>query len=73
MKLACTVAPAWGDTNPMLHRQSLSLSLQGLRSLGAVRINAKRKSAGPCDMDVRVFPTSPAIRISTSLDLVSKG
>ena len=40
---------------------------------GVVQINAERDDAGPCDMDVKVLPDGPAIRISQSLGREARG
>jgi hypothetical protein len=45
----------------------------GLRPVGTVQINTECDRDGPCDMDVRVLPDGPMIRISQSLGPGARG
>lgn len=73
MKLAYTLAPGRGDTDLVLRRLATSLAARGLRCCGTVQINSERADAGPCDMDVRVLPDGPVLRISQDLGPQSRG
>jgi len=73
MKLAYTMAPGRGDTDLVLERLVADLSAQGLRCCGTVQINSERADAGPCDMDVRVLPNGPVLRISQDLGSQARG
>jgi len=73
MHIASTVAPGRGDTDLLLHRVSQELTRRGLRVCGTVQINTERATSGPCDMDVKVLPDGPIIRISQDLGTSSKG
>ena len=73
MKIAYTLAPGRGDTDLLLHGLSRRLLQHGIRATGVVQINAERDDAGPCDMDVKVLPDGPAIRISQSLGREARG
>lgn len=73
MKLAYTMAPGRCDTDLVLERLATDLAARGLRCSGTVQINSERADAGPCDMDVRVLPDGPVLRISQSLGLQAKG
>jgi Protein of unknown function (DUF2478) len=73
MDIAYTMAPGRGDTDLLLHRLAQSLIAEGLRPVGTVQINTERNDAGPCDMDVKVLPDGPIVRISQSLGLGSRG
>lgn len=73
MKLAYTMAPGRGDTNLVLERLALHLAARGLRCCGTVQINNARSDAGPCDMDVRVLPDGPVLRISQDLGPQARG
>ncbi|WP_299779429.1 DUF2478 domain-containing protein [uncultured Roseobacter sp.] len=73
MKIAYTMAPARGDTDLLLCRFAQELGVRGLKSAGTVQINTECPDAGPCDMDVRVLPDGPVIRISQSLGPEAKG
>ena len=73
MRMACTMAPGRGDTDLMLAGLAQSLTARGLRVVGTAQINTERETAGPCDMDVRVLPDGPVIRISQDLGAGSRG
>lgn len=73
MKLAFTMAPGRGDTDLLLHRLSENLIAQHYRPAGTVQINTECPDAGPCDMDVKVLPDGPVIRISQSLGRAARG
>lgn len=73
MKLAYTIAPGRGDTDLLLEALAADLAARGLRCCGTVQINSERCDAGPCDMDVRVLPNGPVLRISQDLGPQSKG
>jgi len=73
MKLAYTMAPGRGDTDLVLERLAADLSARGLRCCGTVQINSERADAGPCDMDVRVLPDGPVLRISQDLGSQARG
>ena len=72
MKLAYTMAPGRGDTDLLLSGLADTLASQGYTTCGTVQINTDRAS-GPCDMDVRVLPNGPILRISQDLGSGSKG
>lgn len=67
MMLAYTMAPSHGDTDLILERLAAELATGGLRCCGTVQINSERADGGPCDMDVRVLPDGPVLRISQDL------
>ena len=73
MKLAYTIAPGRGDTDLVLERLAANLAARGLRCCGTVQINSARADAGPCDMDVRVLPDGPVLRISQDLGSQARG
>lgn len=73
MKLAYTMAPGRGDTDLVLERLAADLAARGLRCWGTVQINSERVNAGPCDMDVRVLPDGPVLRISQDLGPQARG
>jgi len=64
MNLACTMASGRGDTDLLLCRLAADLVARGLRCCGSVQINTARADARACDMDVRVLPDGPVLRIS---------
>ncbi len=73
MKVAYTMAPGRGDTDLLLEQVARSLLDSGLHIRGTVQVNTERPCNGPCDMDVRVLPDGPVIRISQSLGTGAKG
>ncbi|MCA0270933.1 MAG: DUF2478 domain-containing protein [Proteobacteria bacterium] len=73
MNLAYTMAPGRGDTDLILQRLASELAARGLRCCGTVQINSERAESGPCDMDVRVLPDGPVLRISQDLGVSARG
>lgn len=73
MRLAYTMAPGRGDTDLILAGLASDLMAQGLRLCGTVQINTERPDAGPCDMDVRILPDGPILRISQNLGPNARG
>ena len=73
MKIACTKARGRGDTDLLLETVARKLLEHGFCVRGTVQVNSERDCEGPCDMDVRVLPDGPVIRISQSLGKGSKG
>ena len=73
MNLAYTMAPGRGDTDLILFKLAKVLAARGLRCCGTVQINSERGDTGPCDMDVRVLPDGPILRISQDLGRDSHG
>jgi nucleoside-triphosphatase THEP1 len=62
--LAFTMAPGRGDTDLLLEGLALQMAARGLRCCGTVQINTARADDRACDMDVRVLPDGPVLRIS---------
>lgn len=73
MKLAYTMAPGRGDTDLILSKVADELAACGLRCCGTVQINNERADTAPCDMDVRVLPDGPILRISQDLGRSARG
>lgn len=72
MKIAYTMAPGRGDTDLLLLAIAETLGSKGFRTCGTVQINTER-DGGPCDMDVKVLPDGPTLRVSQDLGKASKG
>lgn len=72
MKIAYTMAAGRGDTDMLLSRVAGVLADRGYATLGTVQINTER-GLGPCDMDIRVLPDGPTLRISQDLGQASSG
>ncbi len=73
MKLAYTMAPGRGETDLVLDRLAADLAARGVRCCGTVQINTARADPGLCDMDVRVLPEGPVLRISQDLGPDARG
>lgn len=73
MNLAYIMAPGRGDTDLILAGLAADLAARGIRLTGTVQINTARAVAGPCDMDVRVLPDGPVLRISQHLGQHARG
>ncbi len=72
MNIAYTMAPGRGDTDQLLFALAQDLASLGYKTCGTVQINTER-GGHPCDMDVRVLPAGPVLRISQSLGSDAKG
>lgn len=73
MNIAYTMAPGRGDTDDLLLQLSDRLKALGWRLGGTVQINTERDYDGPCDMDIKVLPDGPILRISQNLGRNSRG
>jgi len=62
-----------GRTDRLLHDFATRAAARGLRLCGTVQVNSDCGPGRPCDMDVRVLPDGPVIRISQSLGVGSRG
>jgi len=65
--------PSRGGTDLLLAAVATELAASGFSVCGTVQINSDREDCTGCDMDVRVLPHGPTIRISQSLGKESKG
>ena len=73
MNIAYAMPPGRGDTDRLLSKLAWHLESRGLRVCGTVQANTNRLYDGPCDMDVRVLPEGPVIRISQDLGPGARG
>ncbi|WP_298910553.1 DUF2478 domain-containing protein [uncultured Aliiroseovarius sp.] len=73
MKIAYTMSTGRGDTDELLLELADRLTGYGWRLGGIVQINTERDYDGPCDMDVKVLPEGPILRISQNLGQNSRG
>ena len=67
MKIAYSLLPERGDADLLLAEIAETLVARALRVRGIVQINSLLPDRARCDMDVRVLPHGPVIRISQSL------
>lgn len=73
MNIAYTTSVGRGETDLLLHDFADALIKNGHIPAGTVQINSECNVPGRCDMDVRILPEGPVIRISQSLGKASKG
>lgn len=73
MALAFVKTVERGLTDQLLWEFADSLLASGLRLAGVVQTNSDRPGSHHCDMDVRVLPDGPMIRISQVLGEESRG
>ena len=73
MNIAYIMSDNHGDTDGVLVEAARRLRSRGLRVAGLVQVNTGCEQEGSCDMDVRVLPEGPLIRISQSLGPGAKG
>ena len=73
MSIGYVMAKGKGDVDLLLHAVAEDLRANGARASGIVQINTECASGGPCDMDVRVLPDGPVLRISQSLGAEARG
>lgn len=73
MQIGYIMAPGKGDVDLRLQTLAERLSAGGARLCGTVQINTECAGGGPCDMDVRVLPDGPVLRISQSLGAGARG
>lgn len=73
MHMGYVMSPGRGDTDLLLASAAEALLAEGVRLCGTVQFNTACEGEGPCDMDVRVLPDGPVIRISQSLGPEARG
>lgn len=73
MTIAYTMAHGHGGTDLLLARVAQHLQRRGVKTCGTIQINTDNAKSGRCDMDVRVLPRGPVIRISQSLGKQARG
>lgn len=73
MQIAVVSAPERGCTDQMLACVAGELLACGVKVAGVVQTNIERAGRDHCDMDLRVLPSGPLIRISQNLGAASQG
>lgn len=73
MQIAVVSAPERGCTDQMLARLAGELLACGVKVAGVVQTNVERAGREHCDMDLRILPSGPLIRISQNLGAASQG
>lgn len=73
MYLAHITSDERGGTDRLLARFASHLVTDGVRLAGVVQTNSAPTDNGRCDMDLRVLPHGPVVRISQSLGGAARG
>jgi len=73
MRLGVISSQEAGATDTLLSQLADRLTARGLRLAGTVQINTDCGPNKPCDMDVKVLPNGPVLRISQSLGTQARG
>lgn len=73
MKIAYVMDERPGLIDRALADFAARLERLGVRTCGTVQFNSETPGGGKCDMDVRVLPEGPMIRISQSLGPHARG
>ncbi|WP_172331689.1 DUF2478 domain-containing protein [Mangrovicoccus sp. HB161399] len=73
MRIGYVTAGGRGDGDRLLSGLAVQLKARGVRLAGVVQQNTEREDDCGCDMDVRVLPDGPLLRISQSLGAGSSG
>jgi nucleoside-triphosphatase THEP1 len=73
MQIAYIRTEEQGHADALLTQAADRLLGKGMRVQGIVQINTHRPDCHKCDMDVRVLPDGPVIRISQSLGPEARG
>lgn len=73
MKLACVCIQGRGKTDLFLRDVAEQLEAKGVRLAGTVQSNIERPNRSKCDMDLRVLPDGPVVRISEDRGDLARG
>lgn len=73
MQIGYTMVSGRGDMDLLLAQVAERLHQERIQTSGVVQFNTDCARGGPCDMDVRVLPDGPMVRISQSLGLGARG
>ncbi|MGB0959842.1 MAG: DUF2478 domain-containing protein [Halocynthiibacter sp.] len=67
MKIAYVMSRAQGEVDDLLSGLADELLNEGHKVAGAVQINTERQKDHPCDMDLKLMPDGPILKISQDL------
>lgn len=73
MRIAFVSLPGKGATDACLAEAVALLTARGVPMAGTVQTNPERPGTHVCDMDVRVLPDGPVLRISQNLGAGARG
>ncbi len=73
MKIAYTMTEGRGELDLLLADFAETLKARGVRTCGIVQINTENGTPHRCDMDVKILPDGPKVRISQYLGKDARG
>lgn len=73
MKLAYVTLQGRGRTDALIAEVAALLEAEGVRLAGTVQSNHEREGRRKCDMDLRVLPDGPVVRISEDRGDLARG
>lgn len=73
MKLAYVTLQGRGRTDALIAAVAERLTVEGVRLAGTVQSNHERPDRRKCDMDLRVLPDGPVVRISEDRGDLARG
>jgi nucleoside-triphosphatase THEP1 len=73
MDIACVGIHGRGETDRFIAQVATALEAAGLRLAGTVQTNTDRPGRRKCDMELRVLPDGPAVRISEDRGGLARG
>jgi hypothetical protein len=73
MQLAYVSVSGRGATDAVLEKAVAFLEAEGMPLAGTVQTNSQRPNRSKCDMDLRVLPDGPILRISQDLGEDARG
>jgi nucleoside-triphosphatase THEP1 len=73
MKLAYVTLQGRGRTDALIAEVAALLEAEGVRLAGTVQTNHEREGRRKCDMDLRILPHGPVVRISEDRGDLARG
>jgi len=73
MQIGYVMMTERGEADALLTQVAARLMQRGVRLAGLVQTNQPRPNTHHCDMDVRVLPEGPVLRISQNLGAATRG
>lgn len=73
MRIAYASLKGRGQTDQLIAEVADRLTIKGLRLAGTVQSNHERPDRKKCDMDLRVLPDGPVVRISEDRGELARG
>lgn len=73
MKIAYVSLEGRGETDLFIAKVAAALEAMGMRLAGTVQTNIHRLDRRKCDMDLRILPNGPVLRISEDRGSLARG